>query len=629
MKKITAQSEDIRGFISRDTYKIPIYQRGYSWTNENVEVLLNDLNDNEEHYFIGNVLLATENDEINIVDGQQRLTTIFLILLALYDQFYRLSEEEEDKEIFFNIKQEYTAIAKSIGLAYHDTVDGEQTESLHLQLLEEDQQLLNACIQFVQSDKENQKPKYANRKLVRAFLNIKSYLENDILQAEDSTYMMDTKEQFIALKTFENKVMKAIILPIELDELSDVFAVFSSMNSKGQSLTIVDLLKADVLACADDGNEIIQMWKELTDTLAMGSGELSITHANRFLQNNYDTFYLDNASSITAKEALSKYRDLIKTRQNDIKDLIQELQNNARLYALIAGDYRNQKIFKNLVDTQHPILKLLDQTKALDIKSAYPILFFVLDLLRSHEISEQECEDVIRYIIHFYVRRNVIKRPKSSNLRSAFLKMIRSAEKEDLGSKKVAIILDELRKLAYRELDDATFIDMLSKSMYSENQKLTRFLLISLERDAMKRGESNYFNKQNPDNLDEMVSKKTPRWTIEHIFPQDDKLSHSWRDMIQEEDDIKAKEKHDQYKDKLGNLTLTGYNSEMSNHAFVEKRDQRDRKTGDYVGYRTPLYLNKTIFGNVPYEDKNTWTPTDIDRRTKELAERLSAIYSI
>lgn len=163
--------------------------------------------------------------------------------------------------------------------------------------------------------------------------------------------------------------------------------------------------------------------------------------------------------------------------------------------------------------------------------------------------------------------------------------------------------------------------------MYESNAKLTRFLLIALERDAIQRGESHYFNKQNPDNLDEMVKTNTPRWTIEHIFPQDEKLPHSWRDMIPEEDDEQARKEHDWFKDQLGNLTLTGYNSEMSNRSFVDKRDHQEN--GSYVGLRTPLYLNQTIFEGTSYEDKETWNLDDIQHRTEILSERLSEIYKI
>lgn len=83
---------------------------------------------------------------------------------------------------------------------------------------------------------------------------------------------------------------------------------------------------------------------------------------------------------------------------------------------------------------------------------------------------------------------------------------------------------------------------------------------------------------------------------------------------------------------KLGNLTLTGYNSELSNHDFVEKRDYTDPTTGTFEGLRTPLFLNETIPNRLNGEvigNKTSWTIDDINRRNEELIDYVMHIYKL
>src|SRR5690625_1667089 len=91
-------------------YKIPIYQRNYSWHNNNIEELYNDVLNEEEGYYIGNLLVthSTEKGQYDIVDGQQRLTTIALFFLALYEELENIREDYSEQpqilERIFSLK---------------------------------------------------------------------------------------------------------------------------------------------------------------------------------------------------------------------------------------------------------------------------------------------------------------------------------------------------------------------------------------------------------------------------------------------------------------------------------------------------------------------------------------------
>ena len=622
MKEITAQSKSIKNLFEDNCFVIPVYQRNYSWNKGNVETLVNDIWNNDIGYYIGNVLLVgTDNMRKDVVDGQQRLTTIFLILLSIYEQFNIIKNKSNDDELKRASEEGMTEIAKYLGLRHKIRLK-EQNQDLHLTLLEEDQSLLQSCIDFVQQHNENRKkPKHSNRILVLRYLDIKEIIFERIIGDDPE----DFNNHFNRLDELYEKVTKAIALPIILEDLSDVFAIFSSMNSKGQPLTTIDLLKADYLnaIAKEDINEDLGLkeWNQFVDILSFGNNEIKVSEANRFLQNNYDAFYNKTSSSITVKQSLLKYQELIMKDQKNILSFIHLMQKNAKIYACIESNIdNNSKIVEEIGEEnkENSILLGLKELQKLDVKSSYPILFSLLNKVNNKEVAIEDCEEVIQYIKHFYIRRNIINKPKSSNLRQRFMTILRMAEKE---SNFARVILEEMKKLAKQYLDDKSFKDALSNPIYSKNSEMARLLLESIEYSAVSQNKSSYFDKQHPYNLND-----TKIWSIEHILPQDSKLKNGWDSLFSEVDASDIEEQHQYYANLLGNLTLTGYNSGMSNRSFKEKRDYKS-KNGKYVGLKTNLYLNQSIF-NDDFE-KDTWTLEDIKTRTNYLADELVRIFNI
>ena len=112
------------------------------------------------------------------------------------------------------------------------------------------------------------------------------------------------------------------------------------------------------------------------------------------------------------------------------------------------------------------------------------------------------------------------------------------------------------------------------------------------------------------------------KWTIEHIFPEGQNIPKDWVQMIANGDEKRAKELQEKYVHKLGNLTLTAYNPNLSNLTFIEKRDRKDGR-GNYIGYKNGLYLNKNL------TNKTRWTVADIEERTKELVKEALNLFMV
>jgi hypothetical protein len=120
------------------------------------------------------------------------------------------------------------------------------------------------------------------------------------------------------------------------------------------------------------------------------------------------------------------------------------------------------------------------------------------------------------------------------------------------------------------------------------------------------------------------------RWTIEHILPEGNKLPNYWESMISPADLSKARAIQEEHVHKLGNLTLTPYNSELGQKSFVEKRDKTD--SSNMVGLKLKLALNESIPNrekNETIENKLSWTVEDITRRTTEITKHILSFYKL
>ena len=119
------------------------------------------------------------------------------------------------------------------------------------------------------------------------------------------------------------------------------------------------------------------------------------------------------------------------------------------------------------------------------------------------------------------------------------------------------------------------------------------------------------------------------KWTIEYILP-DGRLNEDWIQSLGNGDQLKAEDIQETYKNKLDNLTLTPYNSEMSNSSFIVKRDYNPSGS-EFEGLRSGLFLNESIVDSDKGEDigsKEKWTAVDINRRTNILSDLIIKLYA-
>jgi hypothetical protein len=586
-------------------YKIPIYQRSYSWQDKQIEMFIEDIAKEASGYYIGNVLITrTEDNSIQeIVDGQQRLTTISLLLLAIYEvtkKFIPLNPLDVGS-LLSDIKRK---------LIINGSLDHQRYT-----LLSADNVVYKDILKTVLIDDK----KY-NAKKIR--FSIRYQRIKEILDEEYET--------FYSLKNFYDKLNSIELLKITVTKLSDAFSIFSSLNSKGMPLTLVDLLKNEYLKQAtkekiNESNAILG-WDSLMSVFA-DSEELNTNDVTQFLLNNYDALENKERRSITKGEALDLYNKIIDKGSK----YIHELKERSHWFDFIKDSDAN-------VDVDPKVKRLVYDLSNLDPSQSFPLLLFIFVRLKELELSTDQLIIILSNIISFFVRRNITLKPKASNVRALFININREIqEKNLLGNNIVTLIKKEITKESVS--DQILKQTLLEDGLYDKNSSTTRFILIDLERKLqdtyIKKNKTVYFTKANPDTLNELIDSprgKRPkqRWTIEHILPEGSKLPLFWEKMISPEDTSKAREIQDEHVHKLGNLTLTPYNSELGQKSFVDKKNKQDK--GNFVGLKLPLILNESIPNigmNETIDSKESWTIEDINRRTEELANKILDFYKI
>lgn len=218
-------------------------------------------------------------------------------------------------------------------------------------------------------------------------------------------------------------------------------------------------------------------------------------------------------------------------------------------------------------------------------------------------------EEVARLLVCFFVRRNLTDTPATRDLTRLFMATIEKVAHQS-NETVVKTIRSELRAVS---ASDEAFRSKLEGAIYEENAGVTRFVLCALAEQSM--------TKETWVDLWKYEGKLFV-WTIEHIFPQGDNIPASWSNMMAGGDTQRAMEIQESHVHvhKLGNLTISGFNSALGNKSFIEKRDRTDIK-GRAVGYKNGLQLNAEL------ATSNEWSVAQIDARTATLEDQVMKLF--
>lgn len=590
--QISSQTETVSQLFDLDDkvfFKVPPYQRNYSWKEEQIETLFNDIKDEDSGYYVGNFIVTADPSDRseNVIDGQQRLTTITLFLLAIRSKFNDFEKKVQDNELVKKIGKWDVLIDKLL-ISNSDADDDDiEFKKPRLVLLDKDNEIIEALVNDIVLSKPSDN-KYGTYTLYKRFKYIKEKLLNEF-ELEDLQ------------KLFSKNISKLNLLKITVPDLNDAYQVFISLNSKGVPLTPLDLMKGKYLSV----NGSPKKWDELNEVFSEDSNNES--KMMRFVLNNYDAFENKSSSSLTKGKMVESYNEIF---DREKADYIDKLIQRAKIYNKIDG--------AEVSDNVDTVEKKLSNLARLDATTSYPLLLNLLTKQDEYDL-QGKLGEIIDILITMFVRRNLVLTPKASNLRSLFNGIRKYITQNDLrGDELLHYLENEINKEMPK---DEAFLRSLHEGMYDKNDKTTRFILISLEREfGPKREGGSYFHKGLPDTLDKYGDNK-PIWTIEHIIPQGKNLPKYWSDILKREgkdySEVQEENVH-----KIGNLTLTPYNSGLGQAEFRDKVDYYVDMTP--VGLDIRLFLNESID-----KDKDIFDVTDINKRTDLLANKVLEIFPI
>ncbi|MGZ7455712.1 DUF262 domain-containing protein [Pseudomonas sp. Ma2-10] len=571
-------------------YAIPRYQREYTWSRAQWDALFEDLLDNELHYFLGSIICINQSQDaltvqsLELVDGQQRMTTLSLLLAAIYQSYRILPNLVMEQQIeLYNLKHKLVLKKKPDQPRLIPQV---QNNNQH--------DYFSVLGQAGILDDVGPVPNAGNRRVLKAFRHFISRIE---------LYLEHSVDRVASLQALLEKVNTATLVKIEVAGHSDAYTLFESLNNRGVPLTAIDLIKNKLLAVLeskDPGSIDTQYnrWKKVIDALG---DDYAVQE--RFFRQYYNGFKPDlkNIVSVpvaTKSNLMQVYEKLI---AHDAEGFLHSMIRLSSRYAQIVG-YR-------AVPEQPKLSSLLLSLDRIQGAAAYLLLMVLMERQTELELKHEHLEQVVSFLIAFFVRRNTTDLPPTRDLTRIFMDVAETIRELRAGD----VVSHIQHTLKAESASDEQFEKSLKGPIYEDNKAVCRFVLCALEESRMTRETQ----------VDLWALKgKQYVWTIEHIFPQGENIPSSWVQMIADGDAYVAEQHRQTYAHCLGNLTISGYNSALGNKSFAEKQSRTDSQ-GREVGYNNGLYLNQAL------ATEDSWTVEKLEARTVQLVLEVQAKYPL
>ena len=534
-------------------FLIPVYQRYYSWEIEQCSRLWNDIVEMQKKdkagHFVGSIVNIAEQamptgvQKYMIIDGQQRLTTLSLLLIALRDY-----GESHPEDTTINSRRIDNMLLKN------EYEEGD--ERYKLLLTETDRDLLISLVE---------KKPISDPGLSRILSNY-NFFAGKIADME-----LQPKDVYEAIGKLQ-------IVNITLDRnVDDAQAIFESLNSTGKELSESDLIRNYVLMGLEPSEQRYvyeHMWRPME---LLFDYEKQDSVMDRFFR-DYLTMKMTRIPKIDrVYETFKAYH--LNCEFTTIRELCSDLLTYATYYTNMVFQRSDNAVLKSLYS----------DIGDLRMEVAFPFLLKVHNDCAEGIISEDDLIEIIKMCISYVFRRSICDIPTNS-LNKTFATLRNEIKADDyLNSIKAFFVLRD----DYKEFpdDDKFGKAFMTRDIY--NMRSRNFILSHLE---------NYGNK---------APIIIENYTIEHIMPQNSNPRDEWKTML----GANWKEVQKTYLHTIGNLTLTAYNSEMSDNPFMIKMDMEG-------GFKeSALRLNAYLV------KLTEWNEEHIKERAKILAGKAEQIW--
>ncbi len=560
-----AQSQFLSFLDGKKQFIIPIYQRTYSWTREQCMQLWSDVvnvatNSAISGHFIGSIVYVHDGifnfasiPQCLVIDGQQRVTTLSLLLLALA----RAAQESDENS---NVSHE------EIYESYLVNKHGHDIQRYKLLLTQGDKHELIYLL-----DGRNQtvfEPIHGIKRPEGRLTDNYHFFKEQIRQSG------------IDLATLYQGINKLVIVEIVLErEHDNPQLIFESLNSTGMDLSQADLIRNYVLMGLNNEEQsrlYLNYWYPMEQLFPLSDDG-----------DAFDRFMRDY---LTLKQGIIPNMDKVYA---SFKSYHQS-QDALSISELVADIYQYATYYVNMFflrEENSELRDILNDLSTIKVDVIYPLLLEVYHDYKVERLTQQDFVAILKLIESYLFRRAICGIP-TNTLNKVFAALTKEIDKNSyIESVQTAL----LQKDSYRRFprDDEFRSAFVIKDVY--NFRLRNYLLRKLENTGQK----------------EIVNVEA--CTIEHIMPQNPRLSQQW----QQELGADWQTVQHRYLHTIGNLTLTGYNSKLSDRPFQEKRTMEE-------GFlSSPIRLNKSL------KSVEHWNKDQIERRAALLAEQAVKLWAM
>lgn len=550
-----SETKLIRIIEGTNQYLVPHFQRPYTWQRKNWDTLWADVEallggeastQTPREHFMGAIVTAPAHSvpegvtKYLLIDGQQRLTTLLVMLAAIRDRARQL----DDHKLANRIHELYLTNRYQDGLDQYKLLPTQGDEPKH-----NDRSTFMRII-------DAEEGAHAGSALYAAYQHFARLLKLVTVDRVNS---------------LANAVLAHVLLvSIVLERDDNPYAIFESLNAKGQPLSQSDLVRNFFFMSIDASRHdriYSTKWTPMERAIGRENMEPYIRH-----------FLIRRGTMVKEADVYYALKKEVEDRGREhAEPMLDELVKFSHHYVKFIDASREPSI---------EIRQRLVRLQRLRATVCYPFLLNVFEDRASQKMSDREVTEILDVIENFIVRRYVCGTIRAE-LNELFTALYRNASRFAKLGEGVREVLGSRNY----PLDEEFFENLQTRKLYAAGEARDRARLILERLEECRAGKERV---------------ETDKLTIEHIMPQT--LTDWWREHLGPSVD----ETYELYLHTIGNLTLTGYNAELSNANFPKKVE---------LLRESRLALNSELAG------LSRWTREEIEARAKSLAERALDVW--
>ena len=501
-------------FSVKRKYVVPRFQREYSWTKEQVYELWEDIISNisinddstikNEEYFIGSLVLVGDDKSSHhqIVDGQQRLTTITILLSVLCDRFLEIKKKN---------------IAESV---YENFIAGKDDDGEYYFKLENEtpKPFFQTRIQHINKKSELVPDNREEKVLLSSYEDLYSFTSKDNL-SKHFTSIITYENQLKGIRDQVVKYLKVIFITVS--EEDEAYTIFETLNARGMNLSFVDLIKNTLfknLKNTHPDDEAKTKWKNIRLIISsrtdVGSIETFVRH-----------WWLARYSYVSAGKIYQSFKKQWKNGEIDAAEFINQLDKDAELYIKISSPVKED--FPQQEDNQ--IINSLMALKIFSVTQQRPFLLSLFNAKKNKLIKQKKIIEILIFLEKFHFIFNAVCSMRASGIDGTYSKAARDLNNAKDTKKAVKVVDDLIIKLGNRLPEKELFIKNFSTLKfvkgYTKDKKLIQYIFNSLEKFSISNQEFEPANIT----LEHVMSQSTRRYQyigeIGNLLPLSAKLN--------------------------------------------------------------------------------------------------------